>query len=77
MEKAIGTLVEAEMHIAIPKFKLEVNINLKEILIIMGMADLFDEGLAALLWYLGKRWPSYFGYISKFSHVVHRRQRRG
>lgn len=46
LEEAIGNLDEAEMHIAIPKFKVEVNIKLKEILVSMGMADLFDEGLA-------------------------------
>ena len=32
----------AKMHVAIPKFKLEANIELKDLLSEMGMSDVFD-----------------------------------
>jgi len=36
----------AELHVAIPKFKLDADVKLKDILIHMGMPDMFDERVA-------------------------------
>lgn len=36
----------AKLHVAIPKFKLDADIKLKDILIEMGIADLFDANAA-------------------------------
>lgn len=36
----------AKLHVAIPKFKLDADIKLKDILIKMGIADLFDANAA-------------------------------
>ena len=36
----------ATMHVAIPKFKIEADLNLKDVLIKMGMSDAFDESTA-------------------------------
>ena len=36
----------AKLHVAIPKFKLHADVKLKDILIKMGMSDLFDESVA-------------------------------
>lgn len=33
----------AKLHVSIPKFKLEADVKLKDILINMGMSDIFDE----------------------------------
>lgn len=38
----------AKLHVAIPKFKLEADVKLKEILISMGMSHMFDEKTADL-----------------------------
>ena len=36
----------AKLHVAIPKFKLDADVKLKDILIHMGMPDMFDERVA-------------------------------
>ena len=35
-----------KLHVAIPKFKLDADVKLKDILIHMGMPDMFDERVA-------------------------------
>lgn len=39
-------MLSAKTHVAIPKFKLEANIQLKDLLIKMGLPDLFEEHVA-------------------------------
>lgn len=45
----------AKMHVAIPKFKLEADIKLKDLLIEMGMSDVFDGKTADFSGMSGKK----------------------
>lgn len=45
----------AKMHVAIPKFKLEADVKLKDVLIQMGMSHLFNEELADFSGISGKK----------------------
>ena len=42
LNEANVEMKSARMHVAIPKFKLEAEIDLKDLLIEMGMPDMFD-----------------------------------
>ena len=48
-------MLSAKTHVAIPKFKLEANVQLKDLLIKMGLPDLFDENVADFSGISGKK----------------------
>ena len=48
-------MLRAKTRVAIPKFKLEANVQLKDLLIEMGLPDLFDESAADFSGISGKK----------------------
>ena len=48
-------MLRAKTRVAIPKFKLEANVQLKDLLIKMGLPDLFDENVADFSGISGKK----------------------
>ena len=54
-ESNLKMLRAKEHHVAIPKFKLEANVQLKDLLIEMGLPDLFDENVADFSGISGKK----------------------
>jgi len=48
LEDILSATSSAQLDVAIPKFKIEANVEMKEVLIEMGMADLFDSKQADL-----------------------------
>ena len=45
----------AKLHVAIPKFKVEVDVKIKDVLMQMGMTDIFNEPVADLSGISGKK----------------------
>ena len=48
LEDILSATSSDELDVAIPKFKIEASVGMKEVLIEMGMADLFDSKQADL-----------------------------
>lgn len=48
LDDVLFETVNAEMEVAIPKFKVEANVEMKNVLMQMGMSDLFDPSKADL-----------------------------
>lgn len=46
LDEANFTMQSAKMHVAVPKFKLEADVQLKDTLISMGISHLFNEAVA-------------------------------
>ena len=55
VEEVDAHIANAKVHVAIPKFKLESEVRMKDVLISMGMRDLFDENAADLSGVSGKK----------------------